>query len=417
MDNVQSTDSVAEPATVAPSEIVWLARSHPEIVRDFEASDCFDAASVFAGLLTIPMLQARCLRLESLVHLAVAYAKGSRPLEAEVANTAFVELGQGACGVMEDPAEEVFSTIVTSSRDNHRLLPGIWESAAFFLQRTVNITERLPTDRGWEQLSESVFALLALSDAVCRRCGFGRATLGAEVSAQRLPAGDLADIRNRVVFGPADLDALGIRTEAIEPFVFDPSFSTLIPSLSVHHSPLLDHPLLRSGDRVVLALPTAVSVAVRRLVFGALIRAGFDQEAIGLLEGEYRRLWRHRSLFGVGRDVPVLFRPEGECQVATYGADIEPGRFIQFVFVLDRLRGFEKDGFIGEAPSEPAPGFIADTIAAYRGYAERSGCVKEGVTLVVSCGIGRASSRVAPRLSSAADDWDVVSLSARTQKP
>jgi hypothetical protein len=414
MDDEHAVDPTDGPPAIGPIPVSHLVASHPRLVRDLQSINRFDATSVLAGLLTVPELQTCCLRLESLVHLVVGYAAGDRSLAADAVRAVLAELGEGPCRGMEDPPEDVFSTLVMSSKGNHRIVAGMWESAAFFLQRTVNIVERLPTERGWDRLSESVFALLALSDAVCDRSGFGRATFGTDGSVEPLPTDNLDDMRDRVVFTCEDLDALGVRMEAIEPFVFEPGLSDLIPSVSLQHSPLLDHPLLRFGDRIVLALPTAVSVAIRRFVFGGLIDAGLRQQGVALLEDEYGRLLRHRPLFGVGRrDTRILFRGRGERRAAEYGAEIEPGRFLHFILVLDSLHGFDKDGFVGHAVPEPSRASISDRIAAFRRHAERSGSVKEGVTFVISCGIGRTSIRLAPRLSAeAAGDWGTVFLSA-----
>lgn len=195
--------------------------------------------------------------------------------------------------------------------------------------------------------------------------------------------------------------------------MFQPDLRTLVSSASLQHSPLLDYPLMRFEDRIVFALPTAVSIAVRRLLFGGLIDSGLRREGVALLEDEYKRLLRHRPFFGLGRQPPIFFREAGDCMVAEYAADIESGRFMHFIFILDTLQGFEKDGFASHAPHEPRPNFISEEITAYRNHLEQSGEVKEGVTVVVSCGIGRSSVGLAPLLSpEAAGDWDTVFLSA-----
>lgn len=413
MDNEQETAQTDHSPAVGNIPIAQIIASHSELVRSLQPIRLFDATSLYAGLLTVPELQVRCSRLESLVHLTVRFADGDRHLSGEMANTAFVELGEGICGAMEDPVEDAFSTLVTSSKGNHRIVEGVWESAAFFLQRTLNITEQLPVEGGWEQLSESVFALLMLSDAVCERSGLGRTTFGLGTPWDRLPLDQLGDLRSRVVFTPENIDALGIRMEAIEPFVFRPELSTLIPSVSLQHSPLLDYPLLRFDDQIVLVLPTAVSIAIRRFVFGGLINAGLQSEAVGALADEYQRLFKHRAPLGVGHEPPIFFRGEGACDIAEYACEIEPGRFIQFIFVLDTLQGFEKDGFVGHTPYEPTEDFISEKITAFCEHAEQLGTVKEGVTVIISCGIGRASFGLAPQLSpEVSGNWDTVFLSA-----
>jgi hypothetical protein len=71
MDDEQETDLADESPAVGQIPIAHLIASHPELVRDLQWIDRFDAVSAYAGLLTVPSLQTRCSRLEALVHLVV----------------------------------------------------------------------------------------------------------------------------------------------------------------------------------------------------------------------------------------------------------------------------------------------------------------------------------------------------------
>ena len=93
----QDTDNVSPAIGQIP--IGQLIASHPKLVRDLKSIDCFDATSIYAGLLTIPSLQTRTSRLEALVHLAIRYAMGNHSLTANKAEEAFHELGNGICGL------------------------------------------------------------------------------------------------------------------------------------------------------------------------------------------------------------------------------------------------------------------------------------------------------------------------------
>ncbi len=93
------------------------------------------AAVTFAGLLTIPRLQANCYRIETLVRLALALGNGQQKPSDQFVARAFRELGKGYCGMMEDPPEDTFVTAVRCGAGNFRILEGLWEGSGFYLDR------------------------------------------------------------------------------------------------------------------------------------------------------------------------------------------------------------------------------------------------------------------------------------------
>src|SRR5258708_39090195 len=59
-----------------------LAELHAGLIADFKKLDAVKTAATFAGLLTHPELQANCLTLEILIHLALVYCQGrSMPMQ------------------------------------------------------------------------------------------------------------------------------------------------------------------------------------------------------------------------------------------------------------------------------------------------------------------------------------------------
>jgi hypothetical protein len=89
-----------------------LLDQNPDLLRRLDRLDPIYAASIFAGLLTAPQLQANCYRIEALVHLALALGRGKQKASDKLVAHAFRELGTGLCGLMEDPSEDVFVTAV-----------------------------------------------------------------------------------------------------------------------------------------------------------------------------------------------------------------------------------------------------------------------------------------------------------------
>ncbi len=121
--------------------IEQIANEHPDLIAELKRLEPIKTATTFAGLLTLPKLQANCLRIEVLVHLAAAYCEGRSAPTKGLTKRSFERLGDGYCGRMEDPAEDVFLTLVNTPRGNFRIFEGIREGTGFYLQRILNVVE------------------------------------------------------------------------------------------------------------------------------------------------------------------------------------------------------------------------------------------------------------------------------------
>src|ERR1700674_4152521 len=142
-----------------------VARSHPRLIADLKKLDAVKTAATFAGLLTHPELQANCLTLEILIHLALAYSRGRTMPMQRFFHKSFQILRDGYSGLMEDPAEDVFVSLVNTPAGNFRIFEGLREANGFYLQRILNVVDTMPDDRGYNNLRSSINALLKLSDA------------------------------------------------------------------------------------------------------------------------------------------------------------------------------------------------------------------------------------------------------------
>jgi hypothetical protein len=129
-----------------------IAQELPGLARELKPFDRTIVAATFAGLLTEPRLQANCVRLEALVHLAMEFCEGDRSPTPQHIKRWFKFIGSGRCGRIEDPAEDVFVTNVTTPSGNHRIFEGISESAGFYLQRVLNVVATMPEDQPFKSI-------------------------------------------------------------------------------------------------------------------------------------------------------------------------------------------------------------------------------------------------------------------------
>ncbi len=191
--------------------IEQIANEHPDLIAELKRLEPIKTATTFAGLLTLPKLQANCLRIEVLVHLAAAYCEGRSAPTKGLTKRSFERLGDGYCGRMEDPAEDVFLTLVNTPRGNFRIFDGIREGTGFYLQRILNVVESMPHSPTYDRIRSTIDCLLKLSDAVATRAGLPENSLGGELPHHTLPtdiAKRLSSARSLIRFNEDDLARL-----------------------------------------------------------------------------------------------------------------------------------------------------------------------------------------------------------------
>src|ERR1700733_2433590 len=200
-----------------------FAREYSRVIERFRDLEPVLVAAKLGGLLVMPELQANCIRLEALVHLAMAYCAGQQAPSDELVRESFDQMDQGHCGRMEDPAEDVFAVLVNTSKGNFRLFQGIRESPGFFLQRFLNVVDSMPSYGTFGRIRESVDGLLRLSDAIAARAGVHENTIGLETPLATFPEelrDKLAGASDLIRFTEEEISRLGISREALSEFSF-----------------------------------------------------------------------------------------------------------------------------------------------------------------------------------------------------
>ena len=376
--------------------------------------DPLKAASVFAGMLLDPSLQANCLRLEALVHILLQRANGRQKITAKHVANLFAALEESLCARLEDPSEDVFASAVRTERGNFKILEGVWEGNTFYLQRFLNAVEGMPRGGGYDQLRESIFALLKLSDLAADRSGLGRNCLGEELPREKLGEehlSRLARYRSWVRFSFATLEEHGIDPINLAPFMFDVRKRSELGDQQSGDSVLEKYPVLRDASHVYLILPTAVSAAIRLFVLRQMNAGGMQGALSAGLASDYSDLLSRSPLLGGHLGPELRFRKIDGFIVTGATIQIDVGRYLNLVFVADDLEDVLKTGLCGVNPAganyaEKVGDWIDwswDTVPSDPNF---RGCL----SVFVSCGVGRGLAFGFPNLDR--PNWQFEFLSA-----
>lgn len=396
-----------------------IAAEHDELLREIREFDPLALASCFGALLTVPELQSNCARLEVLTHLCLASAFGTRKPTKKIVSRLFKVLGDGMTGLQEDPAEDIFVSVIVTPRGNFRVLEGIWESAGFHTQRVLNALEMACGYRAatFTPMLNAVYAMLKLSDLVCERSGLPRYVMGNASPESRIPTKvleELKALRSRISFREDQLVEAGISVSEIAEFGFDPSARFALISQVIGHSSLERHPIAFRDDEFRLLLPTAATAAIRRFVIERLQEANLGEFFASLLAHELADSVKGITLLGDRMGAPIEFQRTDNGALAGVMYPADRGRIISFVFFADTLEGFSAaGGLVGAYPAKNAEGLRLDVENwidhAYQAARKNPG-FRDGITLLVGCGVGRAILDVTPRRQR--DNWRVEFVSA-----
>ena len=126
-----------------------------------------------AGLLTVPSLHANTVRIETVVHLAVAHCRGDRnPTIEQIEYWLNDGLNKTVTVRSEEPAENVFITNVATPTGNFRIFEGNRNPNDYNVQTIIDTLYRCQNIKVCGKLLKCAIALLRLSECVANRVGF-----------------------------------------------------------------------------------------------------------------------------------------------------------------------------------------------------------------------------------------------------
>lgn len=366
------------------------------------------AIAALSGLLLHPELQSNCGRLEALVHASLAKSTGRKSPSISQLSAAFNQLSQSQLGLDEDPAEDIMIANVIFQHNNYRIPTGLWESAGFHLQRTLDVVDSMPDEQGFNDLRASIGAILVLADLVCERAGLERNQLGNEFPLLELPhiaPESLTHLSTFTLVTSRDLTELGINESHLRPFILDSSDYRGLWQSELGQSPLERRPLTQFGPNFRFALPTAVSVAIRRLVIEGLYRTRNRSSYERALSVSYQAFFARTPVLGAGRMPSLAFSRIGTVHVAETHLSADVDTTLQLIFIVDGLAQYHETGWAGVATLDrEVVEFVVSRIEEAAEGASR------GASLIVQCGWGRSWAFAVPRLRR--PGWEVRGLSA-----
>ncbi|MDX1914049.1 MAG: hypothetical protein SFU55_00565 [Methylophilus sp.] len=351
-----------------------------------------------AGLLTVPSLQANTVRIEVLVHLAVAFCNGKEKAGyAEFGRWLNNYLGNSQMSMYEDPVEDVFITNVQTTQGNRRVFEGIWESNDYFLLVLLDTLSSRKAPQECRDLLKPAYALLSLSEHLAERLRLARWSVAPSRPKVNLNLGPRIQIEDRaraVTFTKAELEGFGIDLQLLSSFIMQDDDKKKLIEEETGHSTLELKPLIDFGDAIVLALPNAVSPAIRRFALTQLRKLGYLEAFSNALSVRQARqieenaLWEFRAK-AVSVDIPKLddsLTPSLHSWLLMY--DIN--RYLHVVMLDDQLNTLEEEGLTSYLEySEDVLSSFEKYLIRVRDYCESLPDYIDGTTLIVIGGLGR----------------------------
>lgn len=387
-----------------------LAAEHHDSVEMIRQSHPLWSALSFSSLLMAPEYQPNAIRLESLIHLCIAFGGGTDAVTAEGLTCAFEDLGNGRVGLKEDPIEDVFVNNVVFKDGNFRVADGSWESGAFYLQRFLDVLDTCPDEDFFGGLRANAHALLVLSEEVFRRFDIQRYSVGREYPNVSCPPESFsAEAAHKLLFSHSEIEQLGLTCSDLAPFILTDEYRTRLGEYGIGQSPMQQLPLVRFNGKIAFVLPTATTYAIRMYLIRRLLEAGYRAPLQQFLGGIYQRLFQCTPRFGIPRNAPRLFADSAP-RTAAIIDQFDTGRYLHILFVLDDLEDIKTTGVGGVNQSLLRRcEAIRSQILHAEAHASKQEGFRSGLTLVVTCGVGRGGTLPIPNTS---EDWLVEGVSA-----
>lgn len=374
------------------------------------------SANLVAGLLVHPKFHANTFRIEGLIHYILANCAGKqRPSPKKIRSWLNDFPPVSGAAFMEDPVEDVFVTNIMTDKGDFRIYEGIWEANDFCLQKVLDTIRPIPPSFDLDSLFNPIHALLSLSEKVAER---NRASLYQIADSQdkidiSVPGNEtLKRLARSLSFTEMDIKKLGYELNDLEPFIFIPEFRDNLKNQQFGNTDLERHPLVFDGNKIILILPTAVSVAIRRFVFEWLHQNGLVDAFEKHFVGEYIDFLQETPILGkpIPPYVPLHPKKVSEAYFIEVYAEIDKGRYLQIIAKIDTLHGFFDDGMDSPAPYsqeqmeeiERRIKFASTSLKSEEGF-------REGLALIISCGYGRP---YVAGLTEIPEDWDIQFIAA-----
>ncbi|MHB8968230.1 MAG: hypothetical protein ACYC57_08220 [Thermoleophilia bacterium] len=347
-----------------------------------------------AGLLTVPRFLSNTIRIEFLAHLAVAFCNGNKDAKNKILRRWLNhELAGTQISMMEDPAEDVFITNVLSPFGNYRIFEANWNHSAYYLQSILDAFLSTEPPEAVQSLLVPILSLLKVGDQVAERLDLPRWVSEESNAHGEISISKSTKIEKRsaaVTFSSDDLKKLNIDIKKLEPFILDEENRKKLNNETTGNSSLERYPLVPFEDKSVLALPHAVSPAIRRYFLSELDKVGylrqFEKIFMDIQADQVVDVFRNLDIESLPQPKQKGPLPELHSWLFKY----DENKYLHVLLIHDHLSQINKNGLDSsrQFTDKEADG-LWKYITTVINQCQKDSEFIEGITLVILGGLGR----------------------------
>ena len=405
----------------------------PELDRTVALLKKYDPESaipLLSGLLTMPELEANTMRIETLVHLSVAHCQGNiRIRSADIDILLNGHLGKTQVATIEDPPEDVFVTNIETDVANFLIFQSIWESNDYYLQAVMDVLGKSEVPSECRDLFVPALALLTLSDRAAKRVGLERwnSTPSTPIWPVTLPQeSKIVDHAKAVTFTVDDLNALNIERDWLTPFILEYQNRHTLSTETIGNTSLERYPLVELDGRLIMALPHAVSPAIRRFVLGALESTGY-LELFSKALAEHQAKQVHDRIWELRKDSEPLKSIPPPSQVMpslhAWSLKYDTDKYVHLLLLHDHTESICKYGLDSTLRyTDDQETNLQQYLSDVSNYCNSLLDFTEGIILFIVGGLGR---RIELKIPELPEKWyfsllsiaDLLTLGASVERP